>query len=446
MDNNKDKILLEGKNTGHERDYLNKSTSFPLDKSIQQVLNESTQEDFSLSSPKLTKIQSDSILHGRFSPLNQKHIDFNTPKIKQYNSTPKSAEKVSPLCLNDFISVTPVVKRKGKKGHSSNDSVKRITPTYLCNQRTDVFQKSSNCFNNFDIKEISLNHLNEDRHLLLEEKSKILSKRCSNENKFAVISRKLKFVNVEHELLAFKSCVTNETALNNIADVYITILNNSFVLNVTSELYFLVMLLTNKHFSIRENKQTEDLQTKYNILDDLSTCHNIRNITTSDLFVSIHNVIFFVVSVLESQINILKCLDKSTLILLSESDRIKNFSKKFSDQLRKFSKLKSDKVLDAADNLEQMNVHFNLDTDNRDNFPSEVSFHSFRKQRDLFYEIIRIWELNHLQTDWNFSVGLGGKIRSLLNLTSDPTNFVHLCRLFKEQLLRTCGKYHKVSK
>lgn len=84
------------------------------------------------------------------------------------------------------------------------------------------------------------------------------------------------------------------------------------------------------------------------------------------------------------------------------------------------------------------NVSFQYETDNRENFTSDNSFHSFRKQRDLFYNILAVWEANHLSSGWVFSVGLGSKIRTLLSTSSDPINFLHLAKLFRNQLIISC--------
>ncbi|KAG5895355.1 hypothetical protein JTB14_003152 [Gonioctena quinquepunctata] len=44
---------------------------------------------------------------------------------------------------------------------------------------------------------------------------------------------------------------------------------------------------------------------------------------------------------------------------------------------------------------------------------------------------------------WNFSIGLGSKIKTLFSLQGDAANFMHFSRLFKAQLLSTCGKSHR---
>ncbi|XP_025073488.1 codanin-1 isoform X2 [Pogonomyrmex barbatus] len=86
----------------------------------------------------------------------------------------------------------------------------------------------------------------------------------------------------------------------------------------------------------------------------------------------------------------------------------------------------------------EVNVSFQIDTDNRENFSSAIAFHTFKKQRDAFYDILRIWEENHLVPGWVFQIALGGKIRNMLTMHNDCTNYYHIARLFKSQLLISC--------
>ncbi|XP_011869063.1 PREDICTED: codanin-1 [Vollenhovia emeryi] len=86
----------------------------------------------------------------------------------------------------------------------------------------------------------------------------------------------------------------------------------------------------------------------------------------------------------------------------------------------------------------EVNVSFQIDTDNRENFSSVIAFHTFKKQRDVFYDILRIWEENHLVPGWVFQIALGGKIRNMLTLHNDCTNYYHIAKLFKSQLLISC--------
>lgn len=86
----------------------------------------------------------------------------------------------------------------------------------------------------------------------------------------------------------------------------------------------------------------------------------------------------------------------------------------------------------------ELNVCFQIDTDNRENFPSAIAFQSFKNQRDTFYNIFRIWEENHTVPGWTFQIALGSKIRSMLTLHNDAINYYHFARLFKSQLLISC--------
>ncbi|KZC08720.1 PREDICTED: codanin-1 [Dufourea novaeangliae] len=86
----------------------------------------------------------------------------------------------------------------------------------------------------------------------------------------------------------------------------------------------------------------------------------------------------------------------------------------------------------------ELSVCFQIDTDNRENFPSAVAFRSFKNQRDAFYEIFRIWEENHSVPGWTFQIALGSKTRSMLTLHNDAINYYHFARLFKSQLLISC--------
>lgn len=88
--------------------------------------------------------------------------------------------------------------------------------------------------------------------------------------------------------------------------------------------------------------------------------------------------------------------------------------------------------------MAEVNVCFQIDTDNRENFSSFIAFHTFKKQRDAFYDILRIWKENHLVSGWVFQIALGSKIRNMLTLHNDPTNYYHIARLFKSQLLISC--------
>lgn len=225
------------------------------------------------------------------------------------------------------------------------------------------------------------------------------------------------------------------------------------VLNVSNELHFLVLLLLSKQC---ENLNPCDTSNGIDVLNasDISEqkCDSLRLILNNHegestaafikaIFATIHNVVYFAVTTLHKQVTILKILDNATLTLLSENKNVQSLAPRLREQLlATYSSRKQRGISESSNNEAYVNVCFISDTDNRENFPNDQSFNAFRKQRDLFYEILRIWEKYHLQSGWNFAESLSGKIKALLSLHSDSVNFMHLARLFKAQLLSTCGK------
>ncbi|KAJ8916530.1 hypothetical protein NQ315_000172 [Exocentrus adspersus] len=337
-------------------------------------------------------------------------------------TTPKSVDKASPLRLGDFIVAR---KSSAKKKTTSN---KRIKPTSL----SQVNSSFENSFNDFQqAKELSVE---EARSFLVEERFKILNK--------VPVSNKIVTVRANRtEVEPSLDSVTSKGALDRFLEIYTSILRNNLVLSVTSEIYFLTSLLLTKCFC---DDACDEALAGVDFLTDESTGTSVfhRPVTCTELFRSIHNIVYFAVKCLESLVDVLKLYDKSMLSLLSRNKRLRSFNNRFAEKLLKISEKKRALEYPSDGNL-QTNVCFDLDTDNRDNFPNDAAFHAFRKQRDLFYEVLAVWENQHLLPGWSFSSGLGGKIRSLVNLQTDPAAYVHFCRLFKAQLLGTCGKIQK---
>ncbi|KAI4454819.1 codanin-1 [Holotrichia oblita] len=387
------------------------------------------------STPKLMKTNSDNVLDASYgspiSPLYSRN-NFNSPKNR---SILKSAEKS--LCLGDFI-VTRKCSSKKKvqrslcedinaktKENIENKKCRRIKPTNLNEKRfSGGFKETENSFNfNDNYIELTVNNLNEQRNLLVEERLKIKN---NIDDIIKPTNVKLQTFNNKIEVNPVPDKVTFIAELEILIGIYIFLLNKGFVLNIASELYFLISLMLSKQIL---NNNLDDSDTDIQMIPD-----NIEN--RRDLFKTVHNCVYFAVNCLKSQIDLFKAFDRSTLKLMCENERVKLFSIEFSDNLNEIYTNKFDSAKENNETV-QRNVCFISDTDNRDNFPNDTSFHAFRKQRDLFYEILRIWEQNHFLPEWNFAIALGGKIKSLLNLHCDPVNYRHFARLFKMQLLTT---------
>ncbi|XP_066998513.2 codanin-1 [Anabrus simplex] len=208
-----------------------------------------------------------------------------------------------------------------------------------------------------------------------------------------------------------------------LANVYCSLLEHNLISNLVSELCFVFSLLVVQEYSPSEQNEQIELSQENDV----------------QYFKSVHECAYFATLVLNNQRHILSILDKVALKMLIDNVRIVNF---VPDLWKYLCHIYGTKDIEKSRTIKpspfRANVSFQSDTDNRENFPSDQAFHAFRKQRDAFYEILQTWEINHSLPGWSFSVALGSRVRSLLNLHNDPSNFIHFARLFRSQLLESC--------
>ncbi|XP_071962968.1 codanin-1-like [Antedon mediterranea] len=222
------------------------------------------------------------------------------------------------------------------------------------------------------------------------------------------------------EVMAQRCLVTQSDKLDILAELYSRFLKECLIPNLPLEIYFLVQLLTS-------HGRTSD-----DVIPETSDPEDTNYLST------VHNCVYFAVKVLEGQSRILALLDETTMKLISESDSIIEFSPHFSDHFLSES-MTPGRTASLPMFTSPVNaVHFSADTDNRQNFPSNQSFHSFKKQRDQFYELLREWEDNHRLPGWNMKEMQAAKIRSVIRQATDPTNYIHFARLFRSQLITMC--------
>nr|XP_054759399.1 codanin-1-like [Lytechinus pictus] len=217
--------------------------------------------------------------------------------------------------------------------------------------------------------------------------------------------------------------VTRHDKLDLIADLYASFLQESLVPNLAVELYFLIQLLTAKGSKLDEDEGIHSLEDDIEDINYLST---------------IHNCVYFAAAVLGRLVVVLSLLDKSTLRLLADSSVVSQFNPKLKTRLEQVTNhCPLESGLQAAITSPMQVVPFLADTDNRQNFPSDTSFHSFKKQRDGFYSLVRDWEDNHNKPGWKLQDKLTHKIRDLVK-HMDVTNYTHFSRLFQSQLIKMC--------
>uniref|UniRef100_A0AAR5QJV6 Codanin-1 C-terminal domain-containing protein n=1 Tax=Dendroctonus ponderosae TaxID=77166 RepID=A0AAR5QJV6_DENPD len=399
-----------------------------------------------------------------FSPISP----LSASRKNNSSFTDRTTQDRYKFSLEDFRVKTPKSSSKKKKKsevveNRGSEASRRIKPTNICPRESnkDAFQKNGNSFSfENSSQELAAGTATEQRAVLAEEKANIVLRRESFEANYcrpALHKRQCSPSKVETPILEL---VTYKSHLDNVIDIYKTVLDHQLTLNITSEIYFLISLFLIKqqdqskfceanNSRVTKNSELDDLNLGVNPLDSNDDCFKHIGNTSSDklfiynsqIFESVHNLVYFAITALETQTKVIQLYDKATIRLLAENDRVKEFAPDFAQKLITYAEENSESsYTESTSEDSQTNVCFNIDTDNQAIFPDQISFHAFRKQRDLFYEILRIWEIHHLTADWNFANGLGGKINALFGLHNGSANLMHLARLFKNQLLSSCAK------
>uniref|UniRef100_A0A8C9L2L1 Codanin 1 n=1 Tax=Serinus canaria TaxID=9135 RepID=A0A8C9L2L1_SERCA len=212
--------------------------------------------------------------------------------------------------------------------------------------------------------------------------------------------------------------VSCKKQLECLAQLYSSCIAENLVPNIFLELFFVLQLLTSKGTSAAEDGDSDP---------EIRRQH----------FESVHNCVYFAVRVLDYQYEIISHLEKGMLKLLAENERIASFSPTLHKRLRQAYESSTAKVSLLLPCSVQ-SVSFQPETDNRSNFPSDRAFHIFKKQRDIFYELLREWEDNNEKTGWDFERVLGNKIRAMMAHLSATCNHSHFARLFQKQLIQMC--------
>jgi hypothetical protein len=211
--------------------------------------------------------------------------------------------------------------------------------------------------------------------------------------------------------------VTDGEKLEKMANLYNWCVKSRLVPNILVEIYLVLELLTVKDI----------------LNGSLNKPHN-------SLFGSVHNCVYFASKVLMDQIEQFEFMDRVTIVYLVENPRLDMFCPVVKTKLEAI--LSHRKVRHNSNGLYPdllQSVRFQSETDNRDTFPDAQTFQDFKKQRDLFYELLRNWKsstttASEATTGGNFSTS----VTKLLTLQDNPVNLSHFAKLFQEQLLTMC--------
>lgn len=228
------------------------------------------------------------------------------------------------------------------------------------------------------------------------------------------------------------SKVTLSLELDLLAELYCTCISENLVPNIFLELFFVMQLLTSQSSHTHEDDKEESLCSVHSALTDVLERGYLR---------PIHNCVYFAVKVLENQFQLVAHLDKCTMRLLAENERVASFSPDLRDRLTQVQDRCTAKLSPSVSTFIH-SVPFQPATDNRSNFNSDKAFHTFKKQRDIFYEVFREWEDFHKEQGWSFDVALGSRIRGMMSQLTAAGNHSHFARLFIKQLVQMCKGPH----
>ncbi|XP_075700831.1 codanin-1 isoform X2 [Rhinoderma darwinii] len=326
---------------------------------------------------------------------------------------------------------------------------RRINPTPI----NDVHSKSRLCFTSTPIGPSNMGHnrtgmdvftsvqegvctpytgsLREEREILRKERSKLLQKTSSPVVFDPITPTKQSYsrnASISADIVSYADPdkVSSKKNLKVLAELYSACITEHLVPNIFLEFFFVLQLLTSRGPSGTDDRDCE-----------LKITRGSKDAVDHKHLQSVHNCVYFAVLVLDFQFTVISLLDKSTLKLLAENERIGTFSPILQERLLEAHRTSTGKVsLLLPSTLHS--VSFQPETDNRSNFPSDRSFHIFKKQRDIFYELLREWEDYHEKSDWDFERGLGNKIRAMMFNLSVACNHSHFARLFQRQLIQMC--------
>ncbi|KAJ0182903.1 hypothetical protein K1T71_000879 [Dendrolimus kikuchii] len=273
----------------------------------------------------------------------------------------------------------------------------------------------------------------EERNILKQERHKLMEKfhiLTSNTSPKALNMPTIKITKkdstdcTQNYVKADSNKVYLKDKLDVIINVYEILLKNNLILSINTEIYFLISILMSKQ---RESDYI-DVETK--LIDN-----NIDVILKS-----VHNCTYFAVkSLWNLRVFLELILDKNSLKTLGENKKVRSFYPDLAKFLLNCYGLRreAESTVDKRPSAVCGNVVcFNPETDRADNFPSTMSFHSFKRQRDMFYDILR-WYQETLTTGASRS-SFRARVKALLSSGPCAANHAHLAALFLAHMTTEC--------
>ncbi|XP_072948459.1 uncharacterized protein dlt [Epargyreus clarus] len=286
--------------------------------------------------------------------------------------------------------------------------------------RTTIQPASSN---NFDAER---NILKQERHKLMEKFNILNTSAATKLVTTPQIKITQKDLTEKDQVFVQVDCnkVVLKEKIDILVDIYDVLIKNNLILSINTEIYFLISILL--------SKQNED--------DYMKADSKLKDNLVNYLLKPIHNSTYFAVRSLWHQRVLLEViLDKNSLKTLGENKKVRSFC----PDLAKFLLNSYGLKCEAESNMDKSKVPenrasngivcFNFETDNAENFSSALSFHNFKKQRDMFYEILRWYNESGASRS-----SMRARVRALLSAGPTASCHAHLAALLAAHALAEC--------
>lgn len=304
-------------------------------------------------------------------------LDFD---LSNSESFPEIGARKSSSLKSERRRIKPTNIDRSKKSYSLNSFTPEVfqQPT-LALEENLAFKPKPQATETSNSIEIERNILKQDRHKLMEKFNTLNTTTISPK----VTTPQIKILQRDENIHNYVDADVNKVIFSDNIDILINIydilLKNNLILSMNTEIYYLMTILL--------SKQWEE--------DYISSESQIKSNLSENLLKIIHNSTYFAVKSLWYQRTVLEViLDKNTLKTLGENKKVRSFY----PELAKFLLNSYGLKCEAESNCDKKSVSrfsngmvcFNHETDNAENFPSILSFQNFKKQRDMFYEILRL--------------------------------------------------------
>lgn len=303
--------------------------------------------------------------------------------------------------------ITGTENEKSKSNTSSDSATekRRINPTRVTLKSEEAFgspvsrlQETTNPF--VSAEEVSPTEITNERNVLKQDCIKV------QKNELKCVDSELPDIS---KLQISKSDImssVNKEQLDILSDIYSCILNNDLSLNIMTELYFLIELLT---------------------------IENIVNKESDNILGSVHKCVYFSSVTLKKQKELLQYLDSTTIRFLIENQKLLEFTPDLIIYLKKI-RISINRSISISSSNPNGVSYQSENTNDKQNFSTSIIFQLFRKHRDSFYSILEKWDVERYFTNI-----LVKNIESIFKQQClEPEFYVHFSQLFVSQLLVSC--------